>query len=584
MSTLSDISNRVSVARGDSPADLLFRNCRIINTFNAQIEEADIAVCGHRIAGVGEYHKGKEILEISGGFVCPGFIDGHIHLESTLLNPVEYAKIVVPRGVLGVVTDFHEIANVCGKQGIEYIINCGASIPMDIFGMAPSCVPATGFESSGAQIDIDDLRELMSNPGIIGLGEMMNYPGIVSGDHSVLEKIDLFHNRHIDGHAPGLSGKSLNAYISTGIRSEHECTTLEEAEEKLRRGMYIMIREGSSEKNLEALLPLVTDQTFKRCLFVVDDRHCADLMQDGDVDGVVRQAIKLGLDPVRAIQMATINTAECFGFNCIGAIAPGYKACFFVFDNLKDIRPRMVFYNGRLVAEKGKIALSVPDQEKSPLGNSIHIRPFKVDDLLLHGEGINFPVIKIIPDQIITKKSDENVKTSDGVIVPDIERDLLKIAVFERHKATGHIGIGLIRGFGLKKGAIASSIAHDSHNVISIGVNDNDISMAVKELERIHGGYAIASENRILGSLPLPIAGLLSEDPLERVVKKYKELEQIIIELGCRLRDPFAALSFLALPVIPEIRLTDIGIFDVTNFRIINTAKSCTKNFNTLKI
>ena len=564
-----DIQSLLATARGDAPADLLLANARVVNTFTARIEEANVAICQGKIAGVGDYQQGKEIIDLRGKYLIPGLIDGHIHLESSHLSPAEYARAVVPRGVLAIVTDFHEIANVCGLVGIKYMLKSAQRLPMNIFGMAPSCVPATHLETAGAQLDAEDLREVMGLENIIGLGEMMNFPGVISGDPEVWAKIELFKGKTIDGHAPGLSGNSLNAYLTAGILSDHECTTIEEAREKLSRGMHIMIREGSSERNLDTLLPLVTDQTFKRCFFVVDDRSCADLLRDGDIDAVVRKAIGRGLDPTRAIQMATINTAEYFRLNNLGAVAPGYRANLVVVEDLTNIEANMVFYDGQLVARDGQVVTKIPTITDDKITHTVNIKPFSVEALRLPAKGKTAPVIEIVPDQIVTKKGETEVEVEDGFVQPDIERDLLKLVVVERHKVTGNIGRGLVKGFGLKRGALASSIAHDSHNIVAAGTNDEDIFAAVKELERLQGGLAIAAEGQVLGSLALPIAGLLSAEPLAVVVQKLEELKSIAAGLGCIPAAPFATLSFLALPVIPELRLTDLGLVDVIAFKLL---------------
>ncbi len=565
-----DIQNLLAVARGDAPADLLLTNAKIVNTFTGEIEESSVAICQGLIAGVGNYQKASETINLKDKYLIPGLIDGHIHLESSHLSPAEYARAVVPRGVLAVVTDFHEIANVCGVAGVKYILKYARNLPMDIFGMAPSCVPATHMETAGAKLDAKELKEIMKLKNIIGLGEMMNFPGVMFGDPNVWAKLDLFKGKILDGHSPGLSGYNLNAYLTSGIGSEHECTTLEEAREKLSRGMHIMIREGSSEKNLEALLPLITDKTFKRCFFVVDDRDCADLERDGDIDAVVRKAIGLGLDPVRAIQMATINTAEYFRLRGLGAVAPGYRANLAVLDNLENIRANRVFYDGKLVAHGGELVSSITTMTDDKLTRTVNIKPFGMEALRMPVKGKSSPVIELVPNQIVTKRIEEKVKAEGGFIQPDIERDILKLVVVERHKATGNIGLGLVKGFGLKRGAMASSIAHDSHNIVVVGTSDQDIFTVVKELERLQGGIAVAADGKVLSSLALPIAGLLSEAPLEEMVRKFEELKKAAAKLGCIPAAPFAALSFLALPVIPELRLTDLGLVDVVAFKLLD--------------
>lgn len=564
-----DINHVLSVARGESPADLLLQNAGIVNTFTAEIEPSAVAISEGLIVGVGDYTQGNEIIDLAGKYLMPGLINGHIHLESSHLVPAEYARAVVPRGVLGVVTDFHEIANVCGLDGVKYILNSARNLPIDVFGMAPSCVPATHMETAGATLDAQNLKSIMDLDNMIGLGEMMNFPGAMFGDPGVWAKLDLFANRVLDGHCPGLSGHNLNAYLVAGIGSDHECTTLEEARGKLARGMHIMIREGSSEKNLQTLLPLVTDKTFSRCFFVVDDRDCADLLADGDIDAVVRKAIQLGLEPIRAIQMATINTARYFRLPRLGAVAPGYRANLAVLDDIEKLKADMVLYDGQIVAENGRLtaaAASVPDQQ---LTHTVNIKPFGPEAFQIPARGKTFPVIELVPDQIITRRIEESVTIEDGLVQPDIERDLLKLAVVERHQATGNIGRGLVKGFGLKRGALASSIAHDSHNIVAVGTNDTDIATAVRELERLQGGIAAATDGQILCSLALPVAGLLSEEPLPEVVKRFEELKETAARLGARPAAPFATLSFLALPVIPELKLTDRGLVDVTAFQLL---------------
>jgi len=559
----------IKVAKGELPADLLLSNARIVNVFNGQVEPGNVAISGDRIAGIGDYHDAGQIIDLGGRLLAPGFIDGHTHLESSMLDIRQYAQAVVPRGTLAIVTDLHEIANVCGLEGIRYVLNIARRLPMELSLMAPSCVPATHLETSGAAITADKIRQLLKWKGCIGLGEVMNFPGVLMGDETVLNKIALTRGKVVDGHAPGVTGKNLNAYIAAGIRSDHESVTLKEAEEKLRLGMYIMIREGSSEKNLDALLPLVTDKTYKRCLFVVDDRSCADLLNDGDIDAVVRKAIHRGLNPVRAIQMVTINAAEYFRLYDFGAVAPGYVANLIVIDEISSLGIDMVFHRGKMVAREGKPLFSVPKSASRGLTQTMNIKPFGTEALRLPASGDSHLVIEVVPGQIITRKRIEKVKVKDGFIVPDTERDILKLVVVERHKATGNIGRGLVSGFGLKRGALASSIAHDSHNIVAVGTSDEDISAAVKEIERVQGGLAVVSESKVLASLALPVAGLLSQEPLETVVAKFQKLETLARDLGTKLTAPFAALSFLALPVIPELRLTDLGLVDVNAFKLV---------------
>ncbi|MDH5696162.1 MAG: adenine deaminase [Dehalococcoidia bacterium] len=557
------LARLISVAKGELPADLLLTNAEVINVFTAEIEPGNVAICGDRIAGVGDYHQAKQVLDLRGKYIAPGLINGHIHPESSMLDIGQYARAVVPHGTTALVTDLHEIANVCGLEGIRYVLNHARRLPFDLFLMAPSCVPATQLETSGASLDPGDIRQVLRWKGCIGLGEVMNFPGVLAGDDSVLSKINLATGKIVDGHAPGVAGKDLNAYIAAGILSDHESVSIEEAREKLRQGMFIMIREGSSEKNLDALLPLVTEKTYKRCMFVVDDRSCVDLLRDGDIDAVVRKAIRQGLDPVRAIQLATINPAERFRLGRLGAVAPGYMADLIVLGDLSRLQIDMVFYRGQMVATEGKPLFPSYQPTSKGLTNTVNIKPFNIGVLRLSASGETEPVIEIVPGQIITRKRREKIKATHGVIMPDTERDILKLVVVERHKATGNMGIGLVTGFGLKGGALVSSIAHDSHNIIAVGTNDEDIFTAIREIERLQGGLVAAAQGEVLASLALPIAGLLSEEPLEVVVSKFEKLEQIATELGTALSSPFATLSFLALPVIPEIRLTDLGLVEV---------------------
>ena len=563
-----NLKELISVAGGHRPADLLLKNARIINTFVGEIEQGDVVICGDTIAGVGDYDKANETIDLQGTFLAPGLINGHTHIESSMLHPARYAQAVVPRGTLAVVTDLHEIANVCGSRGVRFVTDLARRLPLDMLFMAPSCVPATQLETSGAKISSREVKRILGHPRIIGLGEMMDFRGVVNGDEEVLKKIGAAKGKVIDGHAPGLAGKELNAYLSAGILSDHESTTPEEGKEKLRRGMYLMIREGSSEKNLDALLPLVTDNTYKRCFFVVDDCGCSDLLKEGDIDAVVRKAIGLGLDPVRAIQMATINPAEYFRLYHRGAIAPGYMANFITITDLSKLEIDAVFYRGKPVAKQGRplflppsVALELRDtvRMKSPTAKSLRIAP--TDE--------TYPIIEIVPGQIVTKKAVEKVKIVDGTVVSDVDRDVLKLVVVERHRSSGNVGLGMVRGFGLKKGALASSVAHDSHNIIAVGTNDFDILKAIEEIKTLQGGLVVCANLEVLASLPLPIAGLLSPEPLDVVASQYEKVEQAAANLGNLPPSPFSILSFLALPVIPELRLTDLGLVDVNESRLL---------------
>ncbi len=567
---MTDPGRLIAVARGDLRADVLLTNARVVNVLNGEIENGNIAIFGDRIAGVGPYTRGKQIFDLNGGYVAPGFIDAHTHIESSMLHPAEYARAVVARGTTGVVTDLHEIANVSGAAGIQFVMEWARRLPLSFYLMVPSCVPATHLETSGASLNVEEIRKIIRWKSVVGLGEMMNYPGVVSGDGQVLKKIEAAGDRPVDGHAPRLTGTALNAYIAAGIYSDHESTTLAEAAEKLAKGMYVMIREGSSEKNLAALLPLVTDKTCARCLFVVDDRSCSDLLRDGDVDAILREAIKAGLPPVRAIQMATINPARYLGLRTTGAIAPGYFADLVVLNDLEKIRAGMVFYRGKLVVQDGQPLFSPPPPDREALTDTFHVKAVSLRSLQFLAERKERPVIEVVPGQIVTKKTRPRVKLQGEEVVSDTEADILKLAVVERHHATGNVGHGLVKGFGLKRGALASSVAHDSHNIVVVGASDADILLAVQTVVKMKGGLAVTAGGKVLASLPLPVAGLLSLEPLEVVVKQFEEIETKARELGCVLAAPFSTLSFLALPVIPELRVTDKGLVDVIAFKIID--------------
>ncbi|MDD4874669.1 MAG: adenine deaminase [Dehalococcoidales bacterium] len=565
----ANLSDLISVAKGEMSADLIISNAKIVNVFSGEIEYGNVVIYKGEIAGIGDYTQAKNVIDLKGKYLAPGLINGHTHIESSMLDIEQYARAVVARGTLSVITDLHELTNVSGLDAIRYVLGEIRRLPLDLFLMAPSCVPATHLETSGARITSSELRRIMRWKNVIGLGEMMNFPGVIYRDNSVLDKIDLYRDKIIDGHAPGLSTRDLNAYVSAGIYSDHESVTLAEASEKLKRGMHIMIREGSSEKNLEELLPLVTDKTYKRCMFVVDDRSCFDLLNDGDIDAVVRKAIRLGLEPARAIQLATINTAEYFGLKRLGAIAPGYMANLIVVDELSNFNVDMVFYKGKPVAREGKPLFDIkPSNVKRPV-NTVNIKSFRVADLKLKAKGETSLVIQVVPGQIVTKKETQKVKIENDVIVSDILKDILKLVVVERHNASGNIGRGLIKGFGLKKGAIISSVGHDSHNIIAVGTNDSDIYTGIREIERLQGGIVVVADGRVLGSLQLSIGGLMSVEPMETVVAKLQHLKEIASQLGATPPEPFATLSFMALPVIPELRLTDLGLVDVTQFELV---------------
>jgi len=556
------LEDLIAAARGDAPSDLLLANGRVVNTLTGEVEETDVVVFEGRVAGLGSGYRARETVDLEGAYLLPSFIDGHTHIESSMLWVDEYARAVVPHGTAAVVTDLHEITNVCGLFGMEQVVKAAGRLPFELYLMAASCVPATALETSGASLGPREIEKALALPGVIGLGEMMDFPGVIQGHRDVLQRIRAVGRRPIDGHAPGLGGKDLNAYLAAGPRSDHESTALEEGREKLRRGMYLMIREGTTEKNLADLLPLVNDYTAPRCLFVVDDRSCRDLQEDGDVDAIVRKAISLGLPPVRAIQLATINPAVCFGLQGLGAIAPGYKAHFIVADDLNDLQARRVYFSGRLVAEEGRPLFEERVRPDARLTHSFQVKDLSPDAFALPAVGPRFPVIEIVPGQIVTRHAVEEVRRKDTRILPDPKRDILKLAVVERHQGSGRVGVGLVRGFGLRRGALASSYAHDSHNIIVVGASDTDMYEAARTVEGMQGGLAVVAEGRVLASLPLPVAGLMSTEPIDAVVRGFQAVEDAAASLGATVPAPFAVLSFLALPVIPSLKLTDRGLVD----------------------
>ena len=564
-----EIKDRIAFAKGERVVDLLLTKAQLINVLSGRIETTQtVAIAQGEIVGLGEY-PAKEILDLEGKFLAPGFIDAHVHIESSMVGVGGYARVVLPHGVTAVVTDFHEIANVMGIKGIHLMRAGIGSIPLNLFVMLPSCVPATPLETAGAEITAEDLKDLMKEEWVKGLGEMMNFPGVIHGDSEVLKKIEMAHGKRMDGHAPGLSGKELAAYIVAGISSDHECTIRAEAEEKLSMGMYIMIRQGSTAKNLEELIHIVTPVNARRCMFVTDDRHPEDLIAQGGVDHCIRKAIRLGLDPIIAIQMATINPAQYFPLPGIGAIAPGYQADLVVIEDLHKVKISQVFKAGRLVAEGGRVLPGVIDETKVKVENTFNIPKITAAHFRIKAQAGRAKVIETIPQQIITKKGVYEMKIEDGLAVADTGRDILKIAVVERHKGTGNIGLGFVKGFGLQDGAIASSVAHDSHNILVVGANDDDMAQAVQGVVEMHGGLIAVKGGKTLASLPLPIGGLMSDQSIEEVRNGINRLQQTVKEMGCKLEEPFMALSFLALPVIPALKITDKGLVDVTQFKIV---------------
>ena len=566
---MASLKDKIRVASGEGTADLLIKNGRVVDVFSGQIEKKDVAIFGGVIVGFGDY-QARKAIDVEGDFLCPGLIDGHVHIESSMVTIPEFARAVLPNGTTTVVIDPHEIANVLGQEGIHFMAESARGVPLNVFIMLPSCVPATHMETSGANLKATDLNPLLKEPWAIGLAEMMNFPGVIFRNPEVLKKIEMARGKRIDGHAPMLSGKGLYAYLTAGIRSDHECTTLKEAKEKLKNGMWIMIREGTTARNLRSLLPLVQPKNSRRFLFVTDDRHPKELIEEGHINSMVRQAIQWGIDPILAIQMATLNAAEYFRLDDLGAIAPGYRADMVTFDHLGRFQIKKVFKDGVLVAEDGKMLSSVNRIRKNPTAKgSVRIKPLKKNSFLLRSDQPLAKVIQLIPDQIVTKKSVKKILLKDGVAYPNIKEDILKIVVVERHKATGNIGIGFVQGFGLKKGAIGSSVAHDSHNLVIVGTNDQDILRTVEAIQAMGGGLAAVSSEKVLASLPLPIAGLMSDTSVTRVNLQLEVLHRAVRTLGCKLPDPFMTLSFLSLPVIPELKITDKGLVDVNQFKFV---------------
>jgi adenine deaminase len=563
-----DLAHKIEIALGKYPMDLLLKNGRLVNVFSGEIHEASVAVCEGIIAGFGEYDA-QVTIDLGGAYILPGFIDGHLHIESSMLSIPEFASNVLPHGTTAVVADPHEIANVLGVDGIRYMLDSSANVPLRVFIMFPSCVPATPFETSGAVLTHSDMEGFKDNERVLGLAEMMNFPGLIAGDPEILAKIKVFQNKVLDGHCPGLTGKALAAYASAGIGSDHESTSLSEALEKLRNGMRVMIREGSAAKNLDELLPIVNDRDSRNCFFVTDDLDPRDIVEKGHIDNLVRTAIGKGVEPVRAIQMATLNTAQYFGLKRLGAVLPGYLADLLIVDDLEKLTISRVYHAGRLVAENGRI-LAPPDSTAAiKVRGSVNVDWNKID-LSIPAKGLSARIIQVVPGQIVTKSMVEPAPVQDGKVVADPGRDILKIAVIERHHGTGNFSVGLIRGFGLKSGAIASTVAHDAHNIIVVGANDRDMLTAARGAAEMGGGMTVADNGQLTARLPLPIAGLMSQDRIEEVSAGLEGVMRAARSLGCPLEAPFATLSFMALTPIPELKLTDQGLFDSVNFKFVS--------------
>ncbi len=561
---MQDLARRIAVARGDEPADVVVRDGRVLSVFTREWLEADVAIADGYVAGLGEY-EGTEVVDAAGRYVIPGFVDSHMHLESTKLLVDELARLIVPMGTTAVVADPHELANVLGTDGVHWLLDACEGLPLDVWFMASSCVPASRFESPRRPLTSGDLQGLLRRRRVIGLAEMMNFPGVIAGDPAELEKLRLERAEHVDGHAPGVLGKQLNAYVAAGIRSDHEAHTLEEGRQRLRAGMWVLIREASAARNLHALLPLVAEFGPGRLAFCTDDREPEHVAEEGHVNSIVREAVRAGVPPEDAVVMASLNPCLWHGLAHLGAVAPGYQADLLLLPDLESFDPDLVLKAGRPLGEIARP--EVPEWVR----NTVRLDATRLGlaDFRIPWEGGSARVIGVVPGQIVTEELIEEPCVRDGFAVADPERDLAKIAVVERHLGTGRIGLGFVRGFGLRKGALASTVAHDAHNVLAVGVGDEDIVRAVGRLAELRGGCVVVEDGAVLAELPLPVAGLLSDAPLGEVVAASRSCVEAARDLGCELESPFQTMAFLALSVIPKLKLTDRGLVDVDRFELV---------------
>ena len=581
------LKQRIETAAGSRKPQLVLKSARVLNVFTEELEEVDVAISDGYIIGLGTY-EGEREVSLPGMIICPGFLDGHIHLESSMVAPKEFEQAVLPHGTTGVITDPHEIANVAGTEGINYMLETTKDLNLDVYFMLPSCVPATGLDESGAVLLAEQLASYYQRDRVLGLAELMNAYGTVAGDEDILDKVaDARKNQKIiDGHAPGISGRQLNAYVTAGVRSDHECSTAGEAMEKLRRGQWIMIREGTAAKNLQALMPLCKAPYADRCMFVTDDRHPGDLMTSGHIDGIIRRAVELGADPIKAIKMGSCHTARYFGLKEQGAVAPGYRADLVVLSDLETVTVHQVYKDGRLVAEDGRVVAEdsdavagsrtdsgsfAPDhhedlEKRYPrVYRSFQMRKVRESDFQIEPKGSRIRAICLTPHELLTTEQEFAWTVQEGYAPGvDVSNDLIKMAVLERHHGTGHIGLGFLHGYGLSAGAVATSVAHDSHNLIVAGVTDADMTLAANTVRRHRGGLAVVKDGKVLGVLPLPIAGLMTPEPAGDVDRELERLKSLTRELGIpETIDPFMTLAFASLPVIPKLRLNTCGLIDV---------------------
>ena len=577
------LTERISAACGRKKAELVLKHAKIVNVFTETIEEGDVAVEDGVIVGIGAYEGVREI-DVKGKYVAPGLIDGHIHLESSMASPEEFARMVVPHGTAAVVTDPHEIANVAGTAGIRYMLEATEGLDLDVYFMMPSCVPSTGLDEAGAVLHAADLEPFYENPRVLGLAEMMNSYGVVAGDEGCVEKLEVTrnHGKLIDGHAPMLSGKGLNAYVAAGVQSDHECSTFEEAKEKFARGQWIMVRQGTAAKNLEKLMPMFEAPYYQRAMLVTDDKHAGELGRDGHIDSIIRKAVKLGANPVRAVKMGSLNAAEYFGLKGMGAVAPGYQADLVIFEDLKDFQVKQVYRGGKLVAEDGKLVTDRAEKERSQkvwdeeiqsrVFHSFHMKPIEKKDLELPKTGSKVRVIDLMDHELTTGERIEEFRETPGLAPGvDLEKDIVKIAVFERHHGSGHVGLGFLGNYGLKRGAVATSVGHDSHNLVVAGGCDEDMIAAGNRVLENEGGLAIAVDGKVVGELALTVAGLMSDLPAEEADRKLEEMKAKLGELGIRDGiDGFMTLAFVSLPVIPAIRVNTLGVVDVGKQEIVD--------------